>query len=128
MLYTSKNRALNCSKRLFSLMAALLLVFNMSGKGFIGDTQPGKGKPFSFVHKVSVETKVYQINSIPDEIQEDLSEIELDDFEFLTFENFSIQGPALDMEETELSVVHQFHRITKLPLYALFCKWKFHLI
>ena len=115
------------AKGLFSLLAVFLLIFSVSAKDVSNNFQPEKGKQFSFVQKGSGETKIYRINSIPDEDQEDLSEVELDDLEFFAFDTFTISNAFLLVEKSEAFQFFQFSKITKLPLYALFCKWKFHL-
>jgi hypothetical protein len=127
MFKINKNIIATNAKGLFSLLAVFLLIFSVSAKDVSNNFQPEKGKQFSFVQKGSGETKIYRINSIPDEDQEDLSEVELDDLEFFAFDTFTISNAFLLVEKSEAFQFFQFSKITKLPLYALFCKWKFHL-
>jgi hypothetical protein len=127
MFKINKNISKDSTKGFLSLLAIFLLIFSVSAKDVSNNFQPEKARKLSFVQKGSGETKVYRINSIPDEDQEDLSEVELDDLEFFTFDTFTISNSFLLVEKSEAFQFFQFSKITKLPLYALFCKWKFHL-
>ncbi|MCL9804678.1 hypothetical protein NAT51_04040 [Flavobacterium amniphilum] len=127
MFKINKNIIAERAKGLLSLMAVFLLVFSVSAKDVSNKFQLEKGRTLSFVQKGTGETKVYRINSVPDEDQEDLSEVELDDIEFFTFDSYTLSSVVLYIEKSVAFPVFQFTKITKLPLYALFCKWKFHL-
>ncbi|RXR20534.1 hypothetical protein EQG63_00965 [Flavobacterium amnicola] len=127
MFKINKNIIAGKAKGLFSLLAVFLLIFSVSAKSVSNTFKLEKEKQFSFVQKQTGESKFYRINSVPAEDQEDLSEVDSDNLEFFTFEQFSASNVFSSAEKPEVFSVFQFTKITKLPLYALFCKWKFHL-
>ena len=109
------------------MFALLLLVFTLSVKSFSKNFELDKGKQTSFVQKQLGSTKSFRINSISDDNQEDLSEVELDDLDIFIFGINLVSNSVLYVEKLKVSEAFQYFKATKLPLYVLFCKWKFHL-
>jgi len=57
-----------------------------------------------------------------------LKDSDIDDIEFIYYDNYSLHNPViLPGEEHDFAVAEEYYCAYKIPLYDLYCNWKFHL-
>ena len=120
----------------FISLSLMLLFLNAGLSRFFVFSLPSIHKAIEAPHygsDASNETTSKHLLSALDEsdvgfIDQLKKDIDADDVEFVFFGNFSPKTLIPHFVKHEFSEFISYHNIYKIPLYDLFCNWKFHLL
>ena len=123
--------AIQANRRLTSLL--LLFFFLYAGLFRNSVINLSLGTKSEFVHKKSSSKKVEFSQSDEDsnqgfQNQFKKTDSDLDDAEMASNFSFSLRNTVAFYQSHDFSRFDSFKSFSKLPLYDLFCNWKFHLL